>query len=90
MKQVVAIIKPFKLDEVRESLAEIYRGAEYVVDFLPKMKIECVVDDALVDLAIDAIMKAARTNKIGDGKIFVMPVEEVIRIRTGETGNAAI
>lgn len=112
MKQVVAIIKPFKLDEVRESLAEIgvqgmtvsevkgfgrqkghtelYRGAEYVVDFLPKMKIECVVDDALVDLTIDAIMKAARTNKIGDGKIFVMPVEEVIRIRTGETGNAAI
>ena len=109
MKQVVAIIKPFKLDEVREALAEIgvqgmtvtevkgfgrqkghtelYRGAEYVVDFLPKMKIECVVDDSL---AVEAIMKTARTNKIGDGKIFVMPVEEVIRIRTGETGNAAV
>ncbi len=110
MKQVVAIIKPFKLDEVREALAEIgvqgmtvtevkgfgrqkghtelYRGAEYVVDFLPKMKIECVVDDSLVNMAVEAIMKTARTNKIGDGKIFVMPVEEVIRIRTGETGNA--
>ena len=107
MKQVVAIIKPFKLDEVREALAEIgvqgmtvtevkgfgrqkghtelYRGAEYVVDFLPKMKIECVVDDSLVNMAVEAIMKTARTNKIGDGKIFVMPVEEVIRIRTGET-----
>ena len=112
MKQVVAIIKPFKLDEVREALAEIgvqgmtvtevkgfgrqkghtelYRGAEYVVDFLPKMKIECVVDDSLVNMAVEAIMKTARTNKIGDGKIFVMPVEEVIRIRTGETGNAAV
>ncbi|MCD8339719.1 MAG: P-II family nitrogen regulator [Burkholderiales bacterium] len=112
MKQIVAIIKPFKLDEVRESLAEIgvqgmtvsevkgfgrqkghtelYRGAEYVVDFLPKMKIECVVEDGLVDMAIDAIMKAARTKKIGDGKIFVMPVDEVIRIRTGETGNSAV
>ena len=99
MKQVVAIIKPFKLDEVREALAEIgvqgmtvtevkgfgrqkghtelYRGAEYVVDFLPKMKIECVVDDSLVNMAVEAIMKTARTNKIGDGKIFVMPVEEV-------------
>ncbi len=64
---------------------ELYRGAEYVVDFLPKMKIECVVDDSLVNMAVEAIMKAARTNKIGDGKIFVMPVEEVIRIRTGET-----
>jgi len=96
MKQVVAIIKPFKLDEVREALAEIgvqgmtvtevkgfgrqkghtelYRGAEYVVDFLPKMKIECVVDDSLVNMAVEAIMKTARTNKIGDGKIFVMPV----------------
>ena len=112
MKQVVAIIKPFKLDEVREALAEIgvqgmtvtevkgfgrqkghtelYRGAEYVVDFLPKMKIECVVDDTLVSMAVEAIMQAARTNKIGDGKIFVMPVEEVIRIRTGETGNSAV
>ena len=112
MKQVVAIIKPFKLDEVREALAEIgvqgmtvtevkgfgrqkghtelYRGAEYVVDFLPTMKIECVVDDSLVNMAVEAIMKTARTNKIGDGKIFVMPVEEVIRIRTGETGNAAV
>ena len=110
MKQVVAIIKPFKLDEVREALAEIgvqgmtvtevkgfgrqkghtelYRGAEYVVDFLPKMKIECVVDDSLVNMAVEAIMKTARTNKIGDGKIFVMPVEEVIRIRTDETGKS--
>ncbi len=112
MKQVVAIIKPFKLDEVREGLAEIgvqgmtvsevkgfgrqkghtelYRGAEYVVDFLPKMKIECVVPDDLVDMVIDAIMKSARTNKIGDGKIFVSPVDEVIRIRTGETGKDAV
>ena len=112
MKQVVAIIKPFKLDEVREGLAdvgvqgmtvtevkgfgrqkghtELYRGAEYVVDFLPKMKIEAVVADNLVDQAVEAIMKAARTNKIGDGKIFVLPVEEVIRIRTGETGEAAV
>lgn len=112
MKQVVAIIKPFKLDEVREGLAEIgvqgmtvtevkgfgrqkghtelYRGAEYVVDFLPKVKIECVLEDSQVEQAIEAIMKAARTNKIGDGKIFVMPVEEVIRIRTGETGPAAV
>ena len=87
MKQVVAIIKPFKLDEVREALAEI--GVQGM-DFLPKMKIECVVDDSLVNMAVEAIMKTARTNKIGDGKIFVMPVEEVIRIRTGETGNAAV
>jgi nitrogen regulatory protein P-II 1 len=108
MKQVTAIIKPFKLDEVRESLAEVgvtgltvtevkgfgrqkghtelYRGAEYVVDFLPKVKIEVVVDDKVVEQAVDAIIKAARTGKIGDGKIFVQEVEQVIRIRTGETG----
>ena len=112
MKLVTAIIKPFKLDEVREALAavgvqgitvtevkgfgrqkghtELYRGAEYVVDFLPKMKIELVVADATVDTAIDAIVKAARTGKIGDGKIFVMPVDQVVRIRTGETDEAAI
>ena len=88
MKQVVAIIKPCLL--YTSDAAELYRGAEYVVDFLPKMKIECVVDDSLVNMAVEAIMKTARTNKIGDGKIFVMPVEEVIRIRTGETGNAAV
>jgi nitrogen regulatory protein P-II 1 len=112
MKQITAIIKPFKLDEVRESLAEVgvngltvtdvkgfgrqkghtelYRGAEYVVDFLPKVKIEAVVPDALVDRALDAIVKAARTGKIGDGKIFVRSVEQVIRIRTGETDESAI
>ncbi len=112
MKRIVAIIKPFKLDEVREALAdigvqgmtvtevkgfgrqkghtELYRGAEYVVDFLPKVKIECVIDDNVVDQAVDAIVNAARTNKIGDGKIFITPVEEVIRIRTGETGSSAI
>ncbi|QAU34806.1 P-II family nitrogen regulator [Janthinobacterium sp. 17J80-10] len=112
MKQIVAIIKPFKLDEVREALAdvgvsgltvtevkgfgrqkghtELYRGAEYVVDFLPKVKIEAVVDDAVVDQAVDAIIKAARTGKIGDGKIFVRSVEQVIRIRTGETGPDAV
>ena len=112
MKKIEAIIKPFKLDEVREALSEIgvtgltvtevkgfgrqkghtelYRGAEYVVDFLPKMKIEMVVADALVDNAIDAVVKAARTGKIGDGKIFVTPVEQVVRIRTGETGEAAV
>ena len=112
MKKIEAIIKPFKLDEVREALSEIgvtgltvtevkgfgrqkghtelYRGAEYVVDFLPKMKMEMVVADALVDNAIDAIVKAARTGKIGDGKIFVTPVEQVVRIRTGETGEAAV
>jgi nitrogen regulatory protein P-II 1 len=111
MKQVTAIIKPFKLDEVRESLAEVgvtgltvtevkgfgrqkghtelYRGAEYVVDFLPKVKIE-VVDDKVVEQAVDAIIKAARTGKIGDGKIFVQEVEQVIRIRTGETGPDAV
>ena len=112
MKQITAIIKPFKLDEVREALAEVgisgltvtdvkgfgrqkghtelYRGAEYVVDFLPKVKIEAVVPDALVERALDAIVKAARTGKIGDGKIFVRPVEQVIRIRTGETDESAI
>ncbi len=112
MKQIVAIIKPFKLDEVREALAEVgvsgltvtevkgfgrqkghtelYRGAEYVVDFLPKVKIEAVVDDAVVEPAVDAIIKAARTGKIGDGKIFVRSVEQVIRIRTGETGPDAV
>ena len=112
MKQITAIIKPFKLDEVREALAEagvtgltvtdvkgfgrqkghteLYRGAEYVVDFLPKIKIEAVVPDSMVDGAIDAITKAARTGKIGDGKIFVRAVEQVIRIRTGETGENAV
>ncbi|MBO4789746.1 MAG: P-II family nitrogen regulator [Oxalobacter sp.] len=112
MKKITAIIKPFKLDEVRESLSdagingltvtdvkgfgrqkghtELYRGAEYVVDFLPKVKIEVVVDDPLLDLAIEAIVKSARTGKIGDGKIFVQDVERVIRIRTGETGINAI
>ena len=112
MKKIEAIIKPFKLDEVREALSEIgvtgltvtevkgfgrqkghtelYRGAEYVVDFLPKVKIEIVVADGAVELAIDSIVKAAHTGKIGDGKIFVMPVEQVVRIRTGETGEAAL
>ncbi len=112
MKKIEAIIKPFKLDEVREALSEIgitgltvtevkgfgrqkghtelYRGAEYVVDFLPKVKLELVVASAQVDTAIDAIVKAARTGKIGDGKIFVTAVERVVRIRTGETDEAAI
>jgi nitrogen regulatory protein P-II 1 len=112
MKQVTAIIKPFKLDEVREGLAEVgvtgmtvtevkgfgrqkghtelYRGAEYVVDFLPKVKIELVIDEANLEAAVDAIIKAARTGKIGDGKIFVQDVEQVIRIRTGETGSEAV
>ena len=112
MKQITAIIKPFKLDEVREALAavgvngltvtevkgfgrqkghtELYRGAEYVVDFLPKVKVELVVSDDVVEHAMEAIVKAARTGKIGDGKIFVMPVEQVVRIRTGETGPDAI
>jgi nitrogen regulatory protein P-II 1 len=112
MKKIEAIVKPFKLEEVRESLSEIgisgltvtevkgfgrqkghtelYRGAEYVVDFLPKVKIEIVTTDDVVDQAVEAIIKAARTGKIGDGKIFVFPVEQVIRIRTGETGDAAI
>ncbi|MDD3676641.1 MAG: P-II family nitrogen regulator [Thauera propionica] len=112
MKKIEAIVKPFKLDEVRESLSEVgitgltvtevkgfgrqkghtelYRGAEYVVDFLPKIKVEVVIGDEMVDQAVEAIVKAARTGKIGDGKIFVMPVEQVIRIRTGETNEAAI
>ena len=112
MKKIEAIIKPFKLDDVREALheagvsgltvtevkgfgrqkghTELYRGAEYVVDFLPKTKIELVVADSLVDRCIEAIQKAARTGKIGDGKIFVTSVEQVVRIRTGETGEAAI
>ena len=112
MKKIEAIIKPFKLDEVREALSELgctgltvtevkgfgrqkghtelYRGAEYTVDFLPKVKIEIVVADSAVEGAIDAIVKAARTGKIGDGKIFVSAVEQVVRIRTGETGEAAV
>lgn len=112
MKKITAIIKPFKLDEVREALSdaningltvtevkgfgrqkghtELYRGAEYVVDFLPKVKIEIVLDDSMLELAIEAILKSARTGKIGDGKIFVQDVEQVIRIRTGETGLEAI
>ena len=112
MKQVVAIIKPFKLDDVRESLSdigvqgltvsevkgfgrqkghtELYRGAEYVVDFLPKLKLEIAVDDSLVDQVIEAVTKGANTGKIGDGKIFVYPLEQVVRIRTGETGTDAL
>ncbi|GLR14530.1 nitrogen regulatory protein P-II 1 [Chitinimonas prasina] len=112
MKKIEAVIKPFKLDEVREALAEVgvtgltvtevkgfgrqkghtelYRGAEYVVDFLPKVKIEVVITSDKVESAIDAIVKAARTGKIGDGKIFVSPVEQVVRIRTGETGADAV
>ncbi|MBT9460359.1 MAG: P-II family nitrogen regulator [Rugosibacter sp.] len=112
MKLITAIIKPFKLDEVREALAtvgvqgitvtevkgfgrqkghtELYRGAEYVVDFLPKVKIEAAVDDAIVDQVVEALEKSARTGKIGDGKIFVYTLEQVIRIRTGETGEAAL
>ena len=112
MKKIDAVVKPFKLDEVREALAEVgvtgltvtevkgfgrqkghtelYRGAEYVVDFLPKVKVEVVVSDSMVDAAIEAIVKAARTGKIGDGKIFVTPVEQVVRIRTGETDESAV
>jgi nitrogen regulatory protein P-II 1 len=112
MKKIEAVVKPFKLDEVREALSEIgvtgltvtevkgfgrqkghtelYRGAEYVVDFLPKVKVEVVVPDKLTDQAIEAIVKSARTGKIGDGKIFVTTVEQVIRIRTGETDEAAV
>ena len=112
MKKIEAIIKPFKLDEVKEALHEIglqgmtvteakgfgrqkghtelYRGAEYVVDFLPKVKIEVVLDDNLVERAIEAIQNAARTGRIGDGKIFILPVEEVVRIRTGERGSDAV
>ena len=112
MKMVTAIVKPFKLDEVREALSaigvqgvtvtevkgfgrqkghtELYRGAEYVVDFLPKVKIEAAVDEAIVDQVIEAIEAAARTGKIGDGKVFVSTLEQVVRIRTGETGIDAL
>ena len=112
MKKIEAVVKPFKLDEVREALSaigvtgltvtevkgfgrqkghtELYRGAEYVVDFLPKVKVEVVVADTLADQAIEAIVKSARTGKIGDGKIFVTTVEQVVRIRTGETDEAAV
>ena len=94
MKKIEAIFKPFKLDEVREALSEIgvsgLRGAEYVVDFLPKVKIEVVIAENMLEGAVDAIVKAARTGKIGDGKIFVTSVDQVIRIRTGETDEAAI
>jgi nitrogen regulatory protein P-II 1 len=112
MKKIEAIVKPFKLDEVREALSEIgvtgltvtevkgfgrqkghtelYRGAEYVVDFLPKVKVEVVVADSLLEKAMEAIVKAARTGKIGDGKIFVVDVGQVVRIRTGETGEDAV
>ncbi|MEO1038284.1 MAG: P-II family nitrogen regulator [Pseudomonadota bacterium] len=112
MKKIEAVIKPFKLDDVKEALQEIglqgmtvteakgfgrqkghtelYRGAEYVVDFLPKIKIELIVPDNRVEAAIEAILNAAQTGRIGDGKIFVLPVETAIRIRTGETGDDAI
>jgi nitrogen regulatory protein P-II 1 len=112
MKQITAVIKPFKLEEVREGLAEVgvtgltvtevkgfgrqkghtelYRGAEYVVDFLPKVKVEVVVADSLLERAMEAIINAARTGKIGDGKIFVSNMEQVVRIRTGESGESAI
>src|SRR5919106_3396139 len=112
MKKIEAIVKPFKLDEVREALSEVgvsgltvtevkgfgrqkdhtelYRGAEYVVDFLPKVKIEVVLEEGLVDRAVEAIMQAAKTDRIGDGKIFIYDLEDVIRIRTGEEGNDAL
>ena len=112
MKKIEAVIKPFKLDEVKEALhevglqgitvveakgfgrqkghTELYRGAEYVVDFLPKVKIEVVCDDSIVERAVEAITNAARTGRIGDGKIFITTVEEVVRIRTGERGESAI
>ena len=112
MKLVTAVIKPFKLDEVREALSaigvqgitvtevkgfgrqkghtELYRGAEYVVDFLPKVKIELIIDDDMVEKAVEAILSSAHTGRIGDGKIFVSQVEEAIRIRTGERGDAAV
>ncbi len=112
MKQITAVIKPFKLEEVREALGEVgvsgltvtevkgfgrqkghtelYRGAEYVVDFLPKVKVEVVVKDVDVDRCVEAIVKAAKTGKIGDGKIFITSVEQVVRIRTGETDEAAV
>ena len=111
MKKIEAVIKPFKLDEVKEALhevgiqgitvteakgfgrqkghTELYRGAEYVVDFLPKVKLEIIIDDALCERAVEAIQNAAKTGRIGDGKIFVSSIEEVIRIRTGETGSEA-
>jgi len=112
MKKIEAVIKPFKLDEVREALSaigangltvtevkgfgrqkghtELYRGAEYVVDFLPKIKLELVIPDSMLEAVMDAIVKSAHTGKIGDGKIFVSTIEEVVRIRTGETGEAAV
>lgn len=112
MKKIEAVIKPFKLDEVKEALQEIglqgitvteakgfgrqkghtelYRGAEYVVDFLPKVKIELVIEDSMLDKAIEAIKSAAHTGRIGDGKIFIVPVEDAIRVRTGERGSDAI
>jgi nitrogen regulatory protein P-II 1 len=112
MKKIEAIVKPFKLDEVKEALQEVglqgitvteakgfgrqkghtelYRGAEYVVDFLPKVRIEIVLDDTMVDQAVEAIMTAARTGRIGDGKIFISTIDEAIRIRTGETGSDAL
>lgn len=112
MKKVEAIIKPFKLDEVKEALhdvgikgitvteakgfgrqkghTELYRGAEYVVDFLPKVKVEVIMEDSLVERAIEAIQQAAQTGRIGDGKIFISPIEEVVRIRTGEKGADAV
>lgn len=112
MKKIEAVVKPFKIDDVRESLGEagivgmtltevrgvgrqkghteLYRGAEYQIDFLPKVKIEVVVSDEQLDMAVEAIVKAAKTGKIGDGKIFVYPVESVVRIRTGETGEDAL
>jgi nitrogen regulatory protein P-II 1 len=112
MKKIEAIIKPFKLDEVKDALngigikgmtvtevkgygrqkghTEIYRGAEYVVDFIPKVKLEIIVQDELVDQVIETLLTAARTGKIGDGKIFVLPVERVVRVRTGETGSEAV
>lgn len=112
MKLITAIIKPFKIDDVRETLSEIgvagmtltevkgfgrqkghtelYRGAEYVVDFLPKVKVEVAIDDSMLDQCLEAITKAANTGKVGDGKIFVSTLEEVVRIRTGETGSDAV
>jgi len=112
MKKVEAIIRPFRIDDVREALAEIgvkgmtltevkgygrqkghtelYRGSEYQIDFLPKIKIEVIVADRLVDKVVDTIVKAARTGQVGDGKIFILPVEDVIRVRTGESGEAAV
>ncbi|MDE0052309.1 MAG: P-II family nitrogen regulator [Rhodospirillales bacterium] len=112
MKKIEAVIKPFKLDEVKDALhevglqgitvteakgfgrqrghTELYRGAEYVVDFLPKVKIEIVLEDSMVERAVEAIMEAAATGRVGDGKIFIVPVEDVIRIRTGERGSEAI